>query len=97
MTSICTSCFMTRCTVQIVLSTEKQQLHDSSTWFIVFVYYALLELFPSIAILYFNRRLPLRRRSRGNSGGRTRSLFFSKGIDHSAAPDDTLRTSLLRG
>ncbi|GAB9462689.1 Tobamovirus multiplication protein 3-like [Globisporangium polare] len=96
MTCICTSCFMTRCALQIVLSTEKKQLHDSSTWFIVFVYYALLEIFPAISILYFNRRLPLRRRSRGSSGNRTRSLFFSKGIDHSATPDDPLRASLLR-
>lgn len=96
MTCICTSCFMTRCTLQIVLSTEKKQLHDSSTWFIVFVYYALLEIFPAISILYFNRRLPLRRRSRGSSGNRTRSLFFSKGIDHSASPDDPLRARLLR-
>ncbi|TYZ64842.1 hypothetical protein PybrP1_008145 [[Pythium] brassicae (nom. inval.)] len=97
MTSICTSCFMTRCTLQLLLSTETQQLHDRSTWLVVFAYYALLELVPSLAILYFNRRLPLRRRSRGNSGGRTRSLFFSKGVDHSPPHDDTLRTSLLRG
>lgn len=97
MTSICTSCFMTRCGLQIFLSTEEKQLHDSSTWFVVFVYYALLEIFPSISILYFNRRLPLRRRQQGVAAGRGRgSLFFSKGIDHNAAPDDSLRVSLLR-
>lgn len=89
---------MTRCTLQVVLSTETPQLHDRSTWLVVVAYYALLELVPSLAILYFNRRLPLRRRSRGNSGGRTRNLFFSKGVDHSSSPhDDALRTSLLRG
>uniref|UniRef100_K3WPV5 THH1/TOM1/TOM3 domain-containing protein n=1 Tax=Globisporangium ultimum (strain ATCC 200006 / CBS 805.95 / DAOM BR144) TaxID=431595 RepID=K3WPV5_GLOUD len=98
MTSICTSCFMTRCGLEMFLSTEKHQLHDSSTWFIVFVYYALLEIFPSISILYFNRRLPLRRRRQlGGARARNgrRSLFFSKGIDHDAQPDRSLRASLL--
>lgn len=98
MTSICTSCFTTRCFLQLILSTETQQLHDANTWFIVVVYYALLELVPSLAILFFNRRLPRRRRSRGASGAsrRTaRSLFFSKAIDHSGGSDDALRASLL--
>ncbi|KAG3114711.1 hypothetical protein PI124_g6501 [Phytophthora idaei] len=103
MTSVSTSCFMTRCGLQIYLSTEKKQLHDQSTWFVVVVYYALLEIVPALSVLYFDRRLPPRRRPGGLSatsspirGGR---LFFGKGMGADSATDggDPLRKSLLRG
>jgi hypothetical protein len=62
MTTVCTSCFIIRSFIQVVLSSEEKQLHDQSTWLIVIIYYALLEILPSIAILFFNRRLPMRRK-----------------------------------
>ncbi|KAG1700162.1 hypothetical protein DVH05_011971 [Phytophthora capsici] len=102
MTTVGTSCFMTRCGLQIYLSTERKQLHDQSTWFIVVVHYALLEIVPALSVLYFNRRLPPRRRPGGLSatsspirGGR---LFFGKdmGADNTSNADP-LRKSLLRG
>ncbi|POM66633.1 Hypothetical protein PHPALM_17479 [Phytophthora palmivora] len=101
MTSVGTSCFMTRCGLQIYLSTEKRQLHDRSTWFVVVVYYVLLEIVPALSVLYFNRRLPPRRRPGGLSatsspirGGR---LFFGKGMGVDKSDGDPLRKSLLRG
>lgn len=103
MTSVGTSCFMTRCALQIFLSTEERQLHDHSTWFVVVVYYALLEIVPALSVLYFNRRLPPRRRPSRLSatstpirGGR---LFFGRDMGADSASDggDPLRKSLLRG
>lgn len=101
MTSVGTSCFMMRCALQILLSTQKHQLHDRSTWFVVIVYYALLEIIPALSVMYFNRRLPPRRTPRRLSatrppirGGR---LFGSKafGADVPAAGEDSLTASLL--
>lgn len=93
---------MTRCALQIFLSTEKRQLHDRSTWFVVVVYYALLEIVPALSVLYFNRRLPLRRTRGGMSATsrpiRGRGLFFGNGIGTDSAfnANDPLRKSLLR-
>eukprot|EP00644_Phytophthora_capsici_P000184 jgi/Phyca11/525567/estExt2_fgenesh1_pm.C_PHYCAscaffold_40105 len=86
---------------ELTIMTTKQ-LHDQSTWFIVVVHYALLEIVPALSVLYFNRRLPPRRRPGGLSatsspirGGR---LFFGKdmGADNTSNADP-LRKSLLRG
>ncbi|CAH0477170.1 unnamed protein product [Peronospora belbahrii] len=101
-TSVGTSCFMTRCALQILLSTERRQLHDHSTWFVVVVYYALLEIVPALSVLYFNCRLPPCRTRGGLPATsrpiRGRSLFYSKGMGADSASDgrDSLRTSLLR-
>ncbi|CAI5704782.1 unnamed protein product [Peronospora effusa] len=103
MTPVGTSCFMTRCALQIFLSTEKRQLHDHSTWFVVVVYYALLEIIPALSVLYFNRRLPRRRTPGGLSATsrpiRGRGVFFGKvmGADSAFDANDPLRESLLRG
>ncbi|CEG49589.1 Domain of unknown function DUF1084 [Plasmopara halstedii] len=99
MTSIGTFCFMTRCGLQIFLSTEKRQLHDHSTWLVVVVYYALLEIVPALSVLYFNRRLPIRRRPSKASPIRGGTLFLSQGIGIDSATDreDSMRKSLLRG
>ncbi|KAG7396465.1 hypothetical protein PHYBOEH_002231 [Phytophthora boehmeriae] len=103
MTSVGTSCFMTRCALQIYLSTEERQLHDRTTWFVVVVYYVLLEIIPALSVLYFNRRLPPRRRTGGLAatsspirGGR---LFFGRamGTDNTSDGGDPLRKSLLHG
>uniref|UniRef100_A0AAV1VL58 THH1/TOM1/TOM3 domain-containing protein n=1 Tax=Peronospora matthiolae TaxID=2874970 RepID=A0AAV1VL58_9STRA len=99
-TSIGTSCFMTRCALQIILSTEKRQLHDRSTWFVVVVYYALLEIVPALSVLYFNRRLPTRRESSSLSATsrpiRGCGIFFGTDrADHDG--DNSLEKSLLRG
>uniref|UniRef100_M4B6L3 THH1/TOM1/TOM3 domain-containing protein n=1 Tax=Hyaloperonospora arabidopsidis (strain Emoy2) TaxID=559515 RepID=M4B6L3_HYAAE len=99
-TSIGTSCFMTRCALQIILSTEKRQLHDRSTWFVVVIYYALLEIVPALSVLYFNRRLPTRRESSGLSATsrpiRGCGIFFGTDrADHDG--DNSLEKSLLRG
>ncbi|KAK1948020.1 Tobamovirus multiplication protein 3 [Phytophthora citrophthora] len=102
MTTVGTSCFMARCGLQIYLSTEKKQLHDQSTWFVVVVYYALLEIVPALSVLYFNRRLPPRRRPGGLSATsspiRGGTLFFGKGMGaDNTSNADPLRKSLLRG
>ncbi|TMW66634.1 hypothetical protein Poli38472_014610 [Pythium oligandrum] len=103
MTSVCSTCFLTRSGLQIYLSREHEQLHDRSSWFLVLVYYALLEIVPSITVLYFNRRLPVRRRPGGSGtntpigGGRSR-LFLFKGNDRDALDgDDQLTKRLLGG
>ncbi|TMW68777.1 hypothetical protein Poli38472_006245 [Pythium oligandrum] len=103
MTSVCSTCFLTRSGLQIYLSREHEQLHDRSSWFLVLVYYALLEIVPSITVLYFNRRLPVRRRPGGSGtntpigGGRSR-LFLFKGNDSDALDgDDQLTKRLLGG
>lgn len=89
---------MTRCALQIYFSTEKDQLHDRSTWFLVIVYYALLEIIPSLAILYFNRRIPARRRISAHApivSGRWFGGGSAFNADSGAAIDDPLRKSLL--
>jgi hypothetical protein len=95
MTSVGTSCFMTRCALQILLATEKRQLHDRGTWLVVVVYYALLEILPTVSVLYFNRRLPQSRRVPATRspirGGR---LFGSKAFE--ADDDGQMTKSLLR-
>lgn len=95
MTSVGTSCFMSRCALQILLSTEKRQLHDRGTWLVVVVYYALLEILPAVSVLYFTRRLPQSRRPAATRspirGGR---LFGSKAFD--ADGSEQLTKSLLR-
>ncbi|CAI5741366.1 unnamed protein product [Hyaloperonospora brassicae] len=99
-TSIGTSCFMTRCALQVVLSTEKRQLHDRSTWFVVVVYYAVLEIVPALSVLYFNRRLPTRRASSSLSATskpiRGCGIFFGTGRGDCDG-NDPLEQSLLRG
>ncbi|TMW66608.1 hypothetical protein Poli38472_014584 [Pythium oligandrum] len=102
MTSVCSTCFLTRSGLQIYLSREHEQLHDRSSWFLVLVYYALLEIVPSITVLYFNRRLPVRRRPGGSGintpigGGRSR-LFLFKGNDRDALDGDDQLTKRLLG
>ncbi|TDH65258.1 uncharacterized protein CCR75_008417 [Bremia lactucae] len=100
MTIVGTSCFMTRCGLQIYLSTEKRQLHDRSTWFVVVVYYAVLEIVPALSVLYFNRRLPPRQKLASPIRGPIRGgrLFFGQGMGVISAYDeeDSLRKSLLR-
>lgn len=89
---------MTRCALQIYFSTEKDQLHDRSTWFLVIVYYALLEIIPSLAILYFNRRIPARRRISTHAPIVSGRWFGGSVLttNSGGAIDDPLRKSLLR-
>jgi hypothetical protein len=105
MTTICSSCFLLRSALQIFLSREHVQLHNRSTWFLMLLYYAVLEVIPSVTILYFNRRLPLRRGRPGGGGSRTSTpiagsdggsrLFSFKRNDAAATSPDPLRKSLL--
>ncbi|DBA02866.1 TPA: hypothetical protein N0F65_005893 [Lagenidium giganteum] len=103
MTTVCSSCFIARCLLQLVLSTESKQLHDSSTWFLLFIYYAFLEIVPAISILYFNRRLPLRRRKDGTGSAASTPIAAARSFfGRSSTPDalspggsDSLRKSLL--
>lgn len=86
---------MTRCALQILLSTEKRQLHDRGTWLVVVVYYALLEILPTVSVLYFNRRLPQTRRSPATrSPIRGGKLFGSKAFETDG--DGQMTKSLLR-
>lgn len=103
MTTICSSSFLTRSILQIFLSRESTQLHDRSTWFLLIVYYAVLEIIPCVTILYFNRRLPVQRRP-GGSGANTplgtgsNRLYFKHdddGVGKGQGTVDPLRKSLL--
>ncbi|GLD94941.1 hypothetical protein PINS_up003566 [Pythium insidiosum] len=100
MTTVCSSCFLIRSGLQIYLSQEDVQLHDRSTWVLIVAYYALLEIAPSVTVLYFNRRIPIPRRF-GGSGNSTpisdvkQRLFFFKTDSTDSNDSDQLRKSLL--
>nr|CCA20930.1 conserved hypothetical protein [Albugo laibachii Nc14] len=72
MTIACTSCFLTRSIMQLLISEETHQLHDRASWFIVTMYYGALELIPSITTLYYNRHIPTRRKRSNQDAGSNR-------------------------
>ncbi|RHY30856.1 hypothetical protein DYB32_003965 [Aphanomyces invadans] len=58
LTTVCFTCFTSRCLLVLVLAHEHVQLQDHFTWLMIVLFYSIFELVPIVALLHFHRRFP---------------------------------------